>query len=420
MRNVHPLVLILALLTAGSAGPAGAIVGTLDNVPAATLLLPYFEVDLDDAQGVNTLFSINNSAASAVLTKVVVWSDQGIPVLNFNLYLTGYDVQTISLRDMLAEGKLPRTASAGQDPTDTFSPRGTLSQDADFPSCSDMPLPTQPISNAFRAHLQAWLSGGESPETHNCAGAKVWLAGGKPRIARGYVTVDTVSACDLFFPSDWTHYTLSLTDQNVLWGDWFIVNPGQSFAQGDMLVHIESCPACFEPGDHTFYGRYNLAQADDGREPLPTTWATRYLNGGPFDGGTSLLVWRETDSTTAPYACIKYGPPSWYPLDTKQALMFDESENPTVEETCTEDPACPQSVLIADAAQRIDVEDDLLTPFDFGWAYLNLQHSDLAYGDDAAQSWVIVVMDASGRFSIGYDVLQLDNANDPADPIDTF
>jgi hypothetical protein len=419
MKNVHLLILVLALLV--TVGPADAVVGTIDNVPAATLLLPYFEVDLDDSQGVSTLFSINNSAPAPVLTKVVVWSDQGVAVLNFNVYLTGYDVQTINLRDVLVGGNLPRTASAGQDPADTFSPRGPLSQDADFPSCANMPFPSMAISNSFRAHLQAWLTGTESPETHNCAGAKTLLAGGR-RIARGYVTVDTVSACDLFFPGDWINYTLSLTDQNVLWGDWFLVNPGENFAQGDMLVHIESCPTCFEPGDHTFYGRYNGATADDGREPLPTAWATRYLNGGPFDGGTSLLIWRETDSTTKPYACFLHGPANWYPLDTKQALIFDENEQPVEEETCPADPTCPFEVQIVDAAQRIDVEDGLQTPFDFGWVYLNLQHSDLfgIYGDEAAQSWVIVEMDALGRFSVGYDVLHLDNANDPADPIETF
>src|SRR5215203_1126149 len=235
MRNVHPLVLLLALLVA--AAPAGAAVGTIDNVPAATLLLPYFEVDLDNANGINTLFSINNAAAAAVLTKVVVWSDQGVPVLN----LTVYDVQTISLRDILVGGSVPRTASDGQDPTDTVSPQGALSEDINFPSCSNLPFPSVAISNSFRAHLQAWLIGAESPETHNCAGAKTWLAGGS-RIARGYVTVDTVNACDIFFPGDWANYTLSLTDQNVLWGDWFLVNTGQNFAQGDMLVHIESCP----------------------------------------------------------------------------------------------------------------------------------------------------------------------------------
>ncbi|MEA2560388.1 MAG: hypothetical protein QOH06_1892 [Acidobacteriota bacterium] len=415
MRNVYILVLLPALL---AAAPAGAIVGTIDNVPAATLMLPYFEVDLNNAEGVNTLFSINNSAASAVLTKVVVWSDQGIPVLNFNVYLTGYDVQTINMRDILVLGNVPRTASSGQDPADTISPQGPLSQDVNFASCTNLPFANPAVSESFRQHLQAWLTGLESPATQDCAGSKTIV--GKTGIARGYVTVDTVSACDLFFPGDWAAYGPALTDQNVLWGDWFIVNPGENFAQGDMLVHIESCPTCFAAGDHTFYGRYNFAQADDGREPLPTTWASRYLNGGPFDGGTSLLIWRETNRTTEPYRCTRSGPLSWYPLDTEQALVFDEFENPVEEATCTEDPDCPFRVEIANAAQRIDVKNGLETPFDFGWVYLNLQHADLAYADNAAQSWVIVVMDASGRFSIGYDVLQLDNANDPAGSIGTF
>jgi hypothetical protein len=356
-----------------------------------------------------------------VLTKVVVWSDQGVPVLNFNVYLTGFDVQTISLRDVLVGGSLPRTASDGQDPADTISPQGALSQDVNFASCSQLPFPSAAISNSFRAHLQAWLTGAESPETHNCAGAKTLVTGGR-RIARGYVTVDTVSACDIFFPGDWASYTQSLTDQNVLWGDWFLVNTGENFAQGDMLVHIESCPTCFAAGDHTFYGRYNGATSDDGREPLPTSWATRYLNGGPFDGGTSLLIWRETNSTTAPYSCVLDGPHSWYPLDTTQVLIFDENEQPVEEEICPSDPTCPFEVQIADAAQRIDVETGLLSPFDFGWVYLNLQHGAVnpIYGDTAAQSWVIVTMDALGRFSVGYDVLQLDNANDAADPIGSF
>ena len=41
-----------------------------------------------------------------------------MPVLGFNVYLTGYDVQTINLRDILLSGALPRTASRGQDPFD--------------------------------------------------------------------------------------------------------------------------------------------------------------------------------------------------------------------------------------------------------------------------------------------------------------
>ncbi len=107
----------------GMAGQASAVIGTIDNVPAATLLLPYFEVAVNDG-GINTLFSINNASATAILAHVTVWSDQSIPVLDFDVYLTGFDVQTINLNEVLVWGKLPVTASVGQDPQDTISPQG--------------------------------------------------------------------------------------------------------------------------------------------------------------------------------------------------------------------------------------------------------------------------------------------------------
>ncbi|HET9228025.1 MAG TPA: hypothetical protein VFR31_15220, partial [Thermoanaerobaculia bacterium] len=340
--------------------------------------------------------------------------------VNFNVYLTGYDVQTISLRDILVNGNVPRTATAGQDPSDTISPQGSLSTDVNFASCTGtLPYTNPNLDAAFRAHMQAWLTGEQSPLTNNCAGAKRAL--GESSIARGYVTVDTVNACNVFFPGGWNQYAPFITHQNVLWGDWFTVNPGENFAQGDMLVHIESCPTCFVPGDHTFYGRYNGATAADGREPLPTTWASRFIHGGAFNGGTDLLIWRETNNSTAAYSCILDGPPSWYPLDYAQALLFDEDEQPVVPEECPSDPTCGLPPPIPNAVLRMDVAVDLESPFDFGWLYLNLQHSKLSsYGDTAAQSWVISVMDASGRFSIGYDVLQIDNANDPAGVIPSF
>ena len=119
-------VLCLALCgLLGLAGAANALICTIDDVPAATLLLPYFEVDLGGSDGVTTLFSINNASATAILAHVVVWSDLSVPVLDFNIYLTGYDVQTINIRDIL-NGTLPRTASAGQDPGDKISPKGAF------------------------------------------------------------------------------------------------------------------------------------------------------------------------------------------------------------------------------------------------------------------------------------------------------
>ena len=407
MKKLSLCLALVALL--GLGGQAFAVIGTIDDVPAATLLLPYFEVDIANGDGVNTLFSVNNASATAVLAHVTVWSDQSVPVLDFDVYLTGYDVQTINLRDIFVNGNLPRTASVGQDPDDDISPQGPASQDINFASCAVLPYTNPAVSPSFRAHLQAWLQGNQSPATGNCAGSKT-----RDNILRGYVTVDTVNACNLFFPSDWAFYAPFVTDQNVLWGDYFYVNPGQNFAQGETLVHIESCPTCFVPGDHTFYGRYNGATADDAREALPTTVAARYLNGGGFDGGTDFLVWREADESAAAYSCALAGPPSWYPLESTQIVLFDETEQPVSNEDCPSgDPTCEQEVGIPNEAQRVDVAGDLLTPFDFGWAYMNLQHVDTAYGDPYAQTWVTTTMDAEGRFSVGFDAIQLDNANAP-------
>src|ERR1700730_7921233 len=114
----------------------------ISETAGSTLLVPYFEVDLSTPNGRNTIFTINkggpldavtvngnpaganNNAPTAVLAHVTIWSDLGVPVFNFNVYLTGYDVETVNMRNLLA-GTLPRTASAGQDPTDTISPKGS-------------------------------------------------------------------------------------------------------------------------------------------------------------------------------------------------------------------------------------------------------------------------------------------------------
>ncbi len=98
--------------------PATAVIGTIDAVPAATLLLPYFEVDLTSDQGVTTLFSINNASQSAAVAHVVVWSNTSVPIIDFDVYLTGYDVQTINMRDIVKYGVLPRTADRPADPTE--------------------------------------------------------------------------------------------------------------------------------------------------------------------------------------------------------------------------------------------------------------------------------------------------------------
>jgi hypothetical protein len=426
MRNKTASWLLAAALLA--AGPAWAVICTVDDVPAATLLLPYFEVDLEDPWGYTTLFTINNASDTAVLAHVVLWSDLSVPVLDFNIYLTGYDVQSINLRDIIGFGILPKTAPTVQDtgenepdpgPTPgAISNQGAFSQDINIPSCAgNLPLPDLP--DFFITHLQDSLTGQFSSLIGGCAGRD--LGDG---VARGYVTVDTVSNCSLRFPGD-TGYFLSgglgdATNQNVLWGDVLYVNEGQNFAQGETLVHIEADalnPETSVAGEYTFYGRYVGWTAADNREPLATNFAVRYVNGGAFDGGSDLLTWRDSKVNQGAFKCGTL--PAWYPLGQEGIVIFDEEENPGVPQTFPVSPQPPDAQLVPfpAEAQRTEVNgaDFPVTP-SFGWLYLNLNTTVAAAGANppedpaAAQAWVSVTMDSEGRFSVGFDAVQLDSA----------
>lgn len=426
MKRVVTIALMLAVL--GWTAPARAVIGTVDQVPAATLLLPYFEVDLDNPNGVSTLLSINNASATAVLAHVVVWSDLSVPTLAFNVYLTGFDVQTINLRDIFVNGVLPPTASDGQDPQDKISPQGIISQDINFHTCTgQLPLLTfaqilQASGFNYLTHMQQAHTGQASAILSNlCAGQNLG-----DRIARGYITVDTVNNCTLRFPGDPGYFGSGgdVTNQNVLWGDYFYVNPGENFAQGETLVHIEASgtnPETSVPGEYTFYGRYVGWTAADNREPLSTSFATRFLNGGIFSGGTSLLVWRDSKVNQGPFTCPATPGvrPAWYPLGQEGLVTFDEQENPEVTPSFPVAPQPPQATIIpfpAEANRTAVGSAQFPVSFDFGWIYLNLNTTVAAAGSNppedpaAAQAWVTSVHDAEGRFSVGYNATQLDSA----------
>ena len=417
MKKIAVALALTGLVALG--GNAFAMICTVDDVPAATLLLPYFEVDLNNPDAMTTLFSINNASATAVLAHVVVWSDLSVPVLDFNVYLTGYDVQTINLRDIIVNGNLPQTASAGQDPSDTISPKGDFSQDINFASCTgQLPPPTLPAS--YITYVQNALTGqAAQPLFTGCAGLDYG-----DNVARGYITVDTVNNCTLRFPSDAGYFgaggTGDATNQNVLWGDYFYVNSAENFAQGETLVHVEADatnPETSVAGQYTFYGRYTGWTAADNREPLATNFATRYANGGAFNGGTSLLVWRDSKVSQGRFTCGTT--PSWYPLGQEGIVIFDEQEQPSVPSTTPISPQPPGTSIapFPAEAQRTQVGGgDFPVDFTFGWLYLNLNTTVAAAGSNppedpaAAQAWVTTEMDASGRFSVGYDAIQLDSA----------
>jgi hypothetical protein len=421
MRTLALAVSLLGVVLVG--GPAGAEIGTMDAVPAATLLVPYFEVDLANPGGVTTLFAINNASATAVLAHVTLWTDQAIPTLTFDVYLTGYDVQTINVRDLF-NGVVPRTASVGQDPTDTISNQGLLSQDINFASCNSI-LPPGPLAAAVVTHLRNAHTGQASASFGGlCSGSNFG-----DNVARGYITVDTVTQCNALRPSDAGYFAGVASFQNVLYGDYFYVDSGNNFAQGDTAVHIEACiPGNGYIGyvgsgaghcplgvaDYSFYRRYT--GGDDQREGLATTFATRFLNGGAFSGGTDVIVWRDTKRVptgpAGPYACGGLGPPAWFPLGQADVVAFDEQENAT--------DLCAATACFPRAAARVPTNvAPLIVPVPFGWLYLNLNTvvagSTVPF-EPLSQAWVSPVMDAQGRFSVGFKGTALDNVTNPGVP----
>jgi hypothetical protein len=114
------LFVVLAMLTGSAMATIATGVEIVSDRPAATLLLPYFEVNLKKPKAGTTLLSINDASATAALTHVVVWSDLSVPVFEFNVYLTGYNVYRLDLASLIGKGIAPQTASAGQDPHDTI------------------------------------------------------------------------------------------------------------------------------------------------------------------------------------------------------------------------------------------------------------------------------------------------------------
>ncbi len=342
-----------------------------------------------------------------------------MPLVNFNVYLTGYDVQTINLRDVIVYGSLPQTASAGQDPADTISPKGLFSQDVDFASCQGK-LPPPPLSPMELAHVQAALTGRPSPILGGrCAGRALG-----DNVARGYVTVDTVANCTSRFPGDPGYFAANgagdVTDQNVLWGVWTIVDATRGFAEGSTLVAIEADganAATSTPGNYTFYGRYDGWSAVDHRAPLSTTFATQYAANGPFDAGTDLLVWRDSKVPQAPFPCpAAFGAPSWYPLVQEGIQIFDEQEQAAVGQCLFNCPFAP--IAFPAASQRTSVNGAALpVPFQFGWLYLDLNWANAAAAGPnppadplAAQAWVVMAQSSKAHFAVARDAFRLDSA----------
>ena len=425
MQTAH--VRLAAVLTAtlavscwlGMPRAARGEIGILDNVPAATLLVPWFEVDVGG--GRTTLISINNASDDIVLAHVTLWTEWWVPVLGFDVYLTGYDVHTINLFDTIVFGDLPNTG-----PSNVLSPIGDFSGGPHTTfggTCSTTPG-TAPnyasLSGLSLQIVQQSLRGQPRSSDGQCTALP-----GDTDLARGYLTVDAVSECADQHPNAVGYFVDggqgTASNNNVLWGDYFLVDPAEDFAQGFTMVHIEadgfslgvddgSCDTV-DRAPSTFYCTLRnptTEPGEDNREGLPSAYLTRYLQGGAFTGGTDLLVWRDKNGTGVGTARSCATTPA--PLEQNQIVVFDEQENPLVESLGPVIDPLPQPDPFPWGANRAEVGTDLTIDAPFGWLFLNLNT-----GSSFRQAAVAAVFSAEGRFSVGLDALAVNSSTLGAD-----
>lgn len=342
------VVLLVTVLGGMVPAPARAELCTIDAVPAATLLLPYFEIELGrKGKAEETLITIRNAGPAPAIAHVVLWTDLSVPTINFDVYLTGYDVQTISLKDLFFDFEFPETLNGDGDP-----------------ECSSIGG-LQTLADLRAAHTGGAVDG-------VCYGTP------SGRTARGYITIDNAVQCSTLFPSDGGYFGSDgvASDNNALTGEYSVFR--SQFIQSDRLVHIEA--GNFTSGRYTFYGRYVGFNGSDNREPLGTTWSARYIASSQFK--SYLTVWRDSGVEQPPFACDLLGTDGWFPLPYERITAFNEVED--FQEVMDE-------VLTAET-QRVRVDGG--PGFPAGWLLLDLEHPETVL-----QSYVTVRLDFKKRRS---------------------
>jgi hypothetical protein len=314
----------IALVLLAVAGTGYAVTCAYDNVPAATLLVPYWRVSLNGATGapiptggVDTLVSIVNVSTPGVIAHVTVWNKYSKAVIDFNLPLTGKDTVSFSMRDIM-NGKLSPNFTQNDFikfpvdpcglvdpglPTVSYEPSVGFGQqqfirfshpDAGPPLGQDVLLSisqynrtlADAIGPGFRPTV--WDSLDESGDitTFTTSGGTNILDKDNPACGwsnttdnvfrtdlSGYLTIDVVNYCTNFFPEQSDFYNkdaIATTGwgptytPNVLIGDVFYVDTASQGGNisGDPAVAVEfDARLPFTATTKTFFGKFVATQA---------------------------------------------------------------------------------------------------------------------------------------------------------------
>jgi hypothetical protein len=280
-----------------------------------------------------------------------------------------------------------------------------------------------------------------------------WWIDGYMHPAWMYITADVVGACnkdlpdgdaDLYFGA-----TSGVAYDNVLMGDVIWLDPadeagGVNFSEADNAVHLEafsgSGGVADDNGDPTtFYSRYHADPAStgaDGREPLGTAWAMRYLYApnAADAANTSIRAWKGStnqglvqDLSNGSYSV---DPAELYANSCTPYTYYawDEDENVVgvsggfIPPWSGEDPQpLPQPNLFPLETQEVPARQFYLvgTPdVAFGWMLFIWPRSNTVnpagvtgVPSDQYQTWMGVKYQAFGNSSAAFGALQIANYN---------
>jgi len=368
-------------------------------MPAATLLLPYFEVDFRSQTGETTILSITNVTNTAQIARVTLWTDRSYPVINFNIYLTGYDTQRLNLFDLIARGIIAPPNGTGVD----LSPQGPYSDpnaSLNLTNCEELP---GTIPAVYVRRMQSAFTTGVIPAFGSLPACPT--AGGVHANAVGYVTIDVVKNCGVRWAIDPQYYSEDLAFDNVLMGDYEQANSGAGTSSANPMVHLKAIRKASNGKtqfERTFYSRYQNGDTKDARQPLPSTFAARWIDTPQQQ--TSYKIWRE-GVTGANAACGDYANNANLPIS--EIVVFDEEENV---EGATTTATLPETSLTSIADPTHFPRTGGATA---GWTYLNLDNA--ALDGIATQNWVVISNRGANRAN-DFDALHLGNGCTPETP----
>ncbi len=458
---------------------ASAITCTIDQRPAATLLIPYFQATFNQdgsiagtgATALDTLVTIGNASSAPMIAHVNVFNERTELVLDFNIALTGFDIQSFSVASILRgnlpvtpinQSHVPEVKDSNQvlttgdvcqrNPASIVYPTagGYLRVKPTSPATgldnqlATVSYPAGPFPNAFLFEVLDSLDA--TADTRTCGGTDMNGVTGFTNPVHGYITIDHANYCNLSNPSDPAYYTNdAIGMENNLFGDYIFISGAGIGTNGFPAVAIEADGSLSDTtaapttlagaaGRRTFYRRY-VTSADpagclntfpapqsgfdcgggDQREPLGLKYAARWFDSAP--SVTSFFnVWRASSVPSSVnggladllgFAVGKCNTSE----PTVTLVFFDEDEN-TVSQGVCPSPCTQPEFNFPLETQRTPIKTFSHPNWPAGWVSMEFFNNTGPVGGVLDQAYVTYDIQGAGVFlSAGVPAAQLDPTN---------